>query len=286
MVTTPKPQQLLGPKSGHSQAFPTSAGSMAPTTKQRLEPFVLLFLWSSQRQRWRGRDSPSWSQAADSALGPLSECFQHAIWAWFTQLRLQLCHYLPLLSPVLFHMRPLSCQSHPGPGLACHARLLSRLSRVQLFATPGTIARQAPLSVGDSPGNNMEWVATPSSGGSSQPRDWTHVSCTAVEFFPVRTSREAKVGRSPTPNVSFSLCMISKGLSLLRSLSVDKVGESCCDGLLSLIFPGPIRAPSTALFTSSPAPQTPFLSRSASGFLLSLPVMWLQAKRRGRQVMG
>ena len=89
----------------------------------------------------------------------------------FTQLRLQLCHYLPLLSPVLFHMRPLSCQSHPGPGLACHARLLSRLSRVQLFATPGTIARQAPLSVGDSPGNNMEWVATPSSGGSSQPRD-------------------------------------------------------------------------------------------------------------------
>ena len=29
----------------------------------------------------------------------------------------------------------------------------------------------------------LEWAAIPSSKGSSQPRDWTHVSCIACEFF-------------------------------------------------------------------------------------------------------
>ena len=29
----------------------------------------------------------------------------------------------------------------------------------------------------------LEWVAMPSSGGSSQPRDWTRISCTAGRFF-------------------------------------------------------------------------------------------------------
>ena len=46
-------------------------------------------------------------------------------------------------------------------------RVLSCFSRVQLFVTPWTVAHQAPLS--------MEWVAVPSSRGSSWPRDQTHV---------------------------------------------------------------------------------------------------------------
>ena len=29
----------------------------------------------------------------------------------------------------------------------------------------------------------LEQIAMPSSGGSSQPRDWTQVSCTVGEFF-------------------------------------------------------------------------------------------------------
>ena len=45
------------------------------------------------------------------------------------------------------------------------------LSRVRLFATPWTAACQAPLSLGDSPGKILEWVAVLSSRGSSQPRD-------------------------------------------------------------------------------------------------------------------
>ena len=37
----------------------------------------------------------------------------------------------------------------------------------------------------------LEWVATPFSRGSSQPRDWTQVSYIAGRFFTVWTTREA-----------------------------------------------------------------------------------------------
>jgi len=39
----------------------------------------------------------------------------------------------------------------------------------------------------------LEWVATPSSGGSPQPRDGTHVSCTADRFFTSWATREDHV---------------------------------------------------------------------------------------------
>ena len=50
------------------------------------------------------------------------------------------------------------------------------LSHAQLFTTPWTAARQAPLSMGTLQARILEWVAMPSSRGSSQPRDWTCVS--------------------------------------------------------------------------------------------------------------
>ena len=37
----------------------------------------------------------------------------------------------------------------------------------------------------------LEWIAMPSSRGSSQPRDWTWVSCPAGRFFTVWATREA-----------------------------------------------------------------------------------------------
>ena len=37
----------------------------------------------------------------------------------------------------------------------------------------------------------LEWVAIPFSRGSSQPRDWTWVSCIADRFFTISTTREA-----------------------------------------------------------------------------------------------
>ena len=65
------------------------------------------------------------------------------------------------------------------------------LSRVQLFATQWTVAHQAPLSVGILQARILEWVAMPSSRGSSQARDQTQVSCIAGRFFTIWVSREA-----------------------------------------------------------------------------------------------
>ena len=49
----------------------------------------------------------------------------------------------------------------------------SLVSCVRLLVTPWTAARQAPLSMGILQARILEWVAMPSSRGSSQPRDQT-----------------------------------------------------------------------------------------------------------------
>ena len=51
------------------------------------------------------------------------------------------------------------------------------LTRVWLSATPWTIAHQAPLSMGILQAWILEWVAMPSSKGSSRPKDQTHIFC-------------------------------------------------------------------------------------------------------------
>ena len=66
------------------------------------------------------------------------------------------------------------------------------LSRVQLFATPWTVAHQAPTSMGFFQARILKWVAISSARGSSQPRDWTRVSCIAGRFFIVWATREAQ----------------------------------------------------------------------------------------------
>ena len=52
-----------------------------------------------------------------------------------------------------------------------------------LIATPWTVARQAPLSMGILQARILEWAAMPSSRVSSQPRNGTQVSCIASRFF-------------------------------------------------------------------------------------------------------
>ena len=56
-----------------------------------------------------------------------------------------------------------------------------------------TVARQALLSTGILQAKILEWVARPSSRGSSQPRDWIQVSCIAGGFFTTWATREAHV---------------------------------------------------------------------------------------------
>ena len=77
--------------------------------------------------------------------------------------------------------------SHP---VLCCAK---SVSRIWLFATPWTAAHQNPLSMGILQARILEWVAMPSSRGSSQPRDQTQVSCIAGRFFTIWAIREAKI---------------------------------------------------------------------------------------------
>ena len=48
-----------------------------------------------------------------------------------------------------------------------------------------TVAHQDLLSMGILQARKLEWVAMPSSKGSSQPRDRTQVSCIAGRFFTI-----------------------------------------------------------------------------------------------------
>ena len=64
---------------------------------------------------------------------------------------------------------------------------------IHLFATPWTAAHQAPLPMGILQARIPEWVAMPSSSGSSQPRDPTQVSFTAGRFFTVWATTEVYI---------------------------------------------------------------------------------------------
>ena len=73
----------------------------------------------------------------------------------------------------------------------CGAAVLS-CSVMSDSVTPWTAALQAPLSMGILQQRILEWVAMPSSRGSSQSRDRTQVSCIASRFFTVWATREAQ----------------------------------------------------------------------------------------------
>ena len=64
---------------------------------------------------------------------------------------------------------------------------------LRLFATPWTVACQAPLSTGILQARILEWVAMPSSRGSSQPRDRTQLSCITNRFFTVWVTKEIPI---------------------------------------------------------------------------------------------
>ena len=64
-------------------------------------------------------------------------------------------------------------------------------SAVSNSATPGTVVLQGPLSMGILQARILEWVAMPSSRGSSQPRDRTQVSCISGGLLTVWATREA-----------------------------------------------------------------------------------------------
>ena len=72
----------------------------------------------------------------------------------------------------------------------CVCMCTQSLSCAQPFETPWTAARQAPLPMGILQARILEWVAMPSSRGSSQPWDKTQVSCIVGRLFIVWATRE------------------------------------------------------------------------------------------------
>ena len=73
--------------------------------------------------------------------------------------------------------------------------LLNCFSRVQLCLTLWLVARQASVH-GILQARILEWVAMPSSRGSSQPRNETQVSCIAGRFFTTEPP-----GKPPVPSI-------------------------------------------------------------------------------------
>ena len=68
-------------------------------------------------------------------------------------------------------------RTHPSDcHFFCNLLFLFSLAVVSDSVTPWTVAQQAPLSVGIFQARILEWVALPSSKGSSQLRDWICVS--------------------------------------------------------------------------------------------------------------
>ena len=88
----------------------------------------------------------------------------------------------PVLRPLLAAADPFIIQC-----VLCAWSLCS----VRLFVTPWTGTCQAPLSIQIPQARILEWVAMPSSRGSSRPRDQTQVLSIAGGFFTVWATREA-----------------------------------------------------------------------------------------------
>ena len=70
-------------------------------------------------------------------------------------------------------------------GIFWHVSVCLSLSHVRLFVTPWAVAHQAPLSMGFLLARILEWIATPFSRASSEPRDQTQVSRIAGGFFTI-----------------------------------------------------------------------------------------------------
>ena len=65
----------------------------------------------------------------------------------------------------------------------CTCVCVPSVSLVRFFMTPWTVACQTPLSMEFFQARIQEWVAMLMSKRSSQPRNWTHISCIAGRFF-------------------------------------------------------------------------------------------------------
>ena len=86
------------------------------------------------------------------------------------------------------------------------------LSCVRLFATPWTVACQDPLSMGILQARILEWVAMPSSTGSSQPRIKPRSPALRVNSLPLEPPRKPK-------NTGLGSLFLLQGIFLIQELN-------------------------------------------------------------------
>ena len=96
--------------------------------------------------------------------------------------------------------------------------MLSHFSHVQLLAIPWTACSLPGFSVhGILQARTLEWTAIFFSGGTSQPKNWTQISCIAGRCFTDWATWKAQTHRWSFPNSS----LLSTGTSLTSSTSSD-----------------------------------------------------------------
>ena len=95
--------------------------------------------------------------------------------------------------------------------------MLSHFSHVRLFATPWTLAHQGSSVHGTLQARILEWVAMPSSRGSSQPRDGTQVANIVGRVF---TSLPSQLPGKPKDTGVGSLSLL-QGIFLTQELNCD-----------------------------------------------------------------
>ena len=104
-------------------------------------------------------------------------------------------------------------------------------SHVWLFATPWTIAHQAPLSMGFSRQEYWSALPFPSPGDLSDPRDRTQVSCIAGRCFNLWANREAQCILGIGKNGNFLLASLG-----LICYVLIKNNERLCKVLNTFFF--------------------------------------------------
>ena len=102
---------------------------------------------------------------------------------------------------------PLSSTSGSAFWALPSSRIHAQSPVVSDSATPWTVARQALLSMGFSQARILEWVAVPSTRGSSQPRDRIHIASPALQVDPLILSHQVSTPTfSGVPN-PYRTCM-------------------------------------------------------------------------------
>ena len=116
--------------------------------------------------------------------------------------------------------------------------ILSCFSHVWLCVTPWTVAPQAPLSIGILQARILEWVAMPSSRGSSWPRDQT-VSLNLLHWQ-VDSYHWGHLG---SPYMYIYICMYKYLIKLVKICLTGHFKELILIYISSALFPSVLISP-------------------------------------------